>query len=69
MSEVCNKRAILIVTRNVRGTASNVAKQRVELSCTEPEGHPGPHADKQHGESWEDDGRELTTILRHETDE
>ena len=69
VSEKCDKRAILIVTQSVQGTASNVAKQRVELCRTEPAGHEGPHYDRTHDERWQDDGRELTTVLRHESDE
>lgn len=64
----CGKRAVLIVTTAVKGTASNVAKERVELRCTEAEGHDGPHRDAAHGEQWEADQNAVTTLLRHEDD-
>jgi hypothetical protein len=59
----------LIVTIPVKGTASNMAKRRVDLQCSLAEGHSGPHEDADHGEKWQDDGHVRTTILRHETDE
>jgi hypothetical protein len=60
----CPHTASLIVTREVKGTSSSVAKRRVELSCSEPEGHGGPHRDTHHGESWQDRGDVHTHILR-----
>jgi hypothetical protein len=61
----CKHRAILIVTRAVEGTSTNVAKERVELSCSEPSGHTGTHHDKRRDERWEDRGSEVTHLLRH----
>ena len=65
----CPHRATLIVTISVTGTASNVAKKRIDLECRLPKGHAGDHEDGAHGEKWRDDGHKRTTILRHETDE
>jgi hypothetical protein len=62
----CKHRAVLLVTKTFEGTASNVAKERVELSCDEPAGHSGPHHNHGHDERWEDKGPEVTHILRHE---
>ena len=64
----CKHRAILIVTRGVRGTASNIAKRRIDLQCTEPEGHEGPHRDAGRGEQWRDRGDMVTHILRDESE-
>jgi hypothetical protein len=65
----CPYRATLIVTIPVSGTASNMAKRRVDLHCRLAKGHRGMHEDPAHGEKWEDDGHIRTTVLRHETDE
>jgi hypothetical protein len=65
----CKHRALLIVTRDVQGTASHVAKRRIEFGCDEAEGHVGPHRNGEHGESWTDRGDVVTHILRHESDE
>lgn len=62
----CNHRAVLIITRQLEGTASSVAKSRVELACTLPDGHEGQHRDADHGESWDDDGSSLPHLLRHD---
>lgn len=64
----CKHRAILIVTRGVRGTASNIAKRRIDLSCTEADGHDGPHRDQARGEQWLDRGDVVTHILRDENE-
>ena len=57
---------MLIVTRSVSGTATNIAQERRELFCSEPEGHSGPHRDERQREEWEDKGAELTHVLRHD---
>jgi hypothetical protein len=62
----CKHRAQLIVTRSFEGTASSVAKKRIDLVCSEVEGHAGPHHDRERNERWEDRGPELTHVLRHE---
>ena len=65
----CPYRATLIVTIAVSGTASNIAKRRVDLKCRLHKGHRGLHEDPEQGEKWEDDGHVRTTLLRHETEE
>lgn len=69
MSE-CGQRAVLIVTRRIEGTSTNVARRRVELVCGLSAGHPGPHHDGVNDERWEaaPQGRRQT-LLRHEDDD
>jgi hypothetical protein len=62
----CPHRAVLIITREVQHTATNLAKKRIELSCGMAAGHDGPHHDAGAGEKWEDRGEELTHLLRGE---
>lgn len=62
----CGQRAVLVVTREVEGTSTNVASRRVELACTEESGHPGMHRDADHGEAWEDAPGKVPTLLRQE---
>jgi len=62
----CGARAVLIVTATLQGTATNVARRRVELSCGLPEPHPGDHRDDQQGEAWQAPVDEVSMILRHE---
>lgn len=62
----CTHRAVLIITRDVEGTSTNVARERKNLSCGLQKGHSGPHHDRQFQESWEDEGKPLTHILVHE---
>jgi hypothetical protein len=61
----CKHRAVLIVTRAVEGTSTNIAQERVELACSEPAGHAGTHHDKRRDERWDDRGQEVTHLLRH----
>lgn len=61
----CIHRAVLIITRDVEGTSTNVARERKNLSCSLEKGHPGKHHDSQYEESWEDEGKTLTHILVH----
>lgn len=64
----CGQRAILVVTREVAGTSTNVASRRIELSCTEERGHAGVHRDTGADVTWEgEEGDRLATVLRHET--
>lgn len=63
---MCHQRAILVVTRSVQGTATNVARRRVELACGLPDGHEGDHHDPEHDERWQGHSAQLQTILRHE---
>ena len=62
----CKHRAVLIITREVKGTSSNLASGRTELVCGEAEGHEGPHHDAAHDERWTDRGDLVTHILRQE---
>ena len=62
----CKHQAILIVTRTVRGTASNIAKRRIDLHCQEAAGHSGEHYDPHEDRRWQDKGSEVTHILEHE---
>ena len=48
----CDCRAVLIVTRQIEGTATNVARQRFELRCALEAGHDGPHRDSVHEQEW-----------------
>ncbi|MFO7178113.1 MAG: hypothetical protein DIU78_005355 [Pseudomonadota bacterium] len=65
----CNEKAVLIVTRQVPDTATNVARRRIELSCQLTLGHSGPHRDMQHGEEWESTSSPVATLFRHEDEE
>ncbi len=62
----CSHRAVIIITRDVRGTSSNLAASRTELACGKPDGHDGLHEDTAKGESWKDRGDTMTHILRQE---
>ena len=62
----CKHRALIIITRDVTGTASNLAQARIELTCKEAEGHSGPHRDAKRNETWQDRGNERTHIMRAE---
>ena len=64
----CTHTAALIITREVTSTATEVARERFELSCSKPAGHAGPHHDAEHGEDWEDRGEQHTHVIRHETE-
>jgi hypothetical protein len=68
MSE-CGERASLIVTRSVEGTATNIARRRVELRCGLTAGHEGPHRDPAHGEEWAAEPGQRPALLRHEDEE
>jgi len=59
---------MLIVTRDVSGTSSSVAKERANLRCFLPEGHEGPHRDEMADIRWEDQGHRVRLLLCHEKD-
>ena len=61
----CTHRAVLIITRDVEGTSTNVARERKNLSCGLEKDHSGDHRDFQYEESWDDEGKTLTHILVH----
>jgi hypothetical protein len=62
----CKHQAVVIITRDVKGTSSNLAASRTELKCGKPEGHDGLHEDTAAGETWKDRGDLTTHILRAE---
>ena len=62
----CGAKAVLIVTKTVQGTSTNVAQRRIELCCDAPLGHTGAHTDSRQGESWEAEPGKVATVLRHE---
>lgn len=62
----CSHRAIVITTREVHSTSTEIARERIEIHCARSAGHEGPHESE--GFSWEDRGSELTHVLRHEKD-
>lgn len=66
---LCRHRAVVIITREVQGTSTNLALERRNLSCCLEKGHEGSHWDSQFEEGWQDEGTQLTHILRHESDE
>jgi hypothetical protein len=63
---VCDTRAVLLVTRQIEGTSTNVARQRTELHCSLPPGHAGPHRDEQHAQEWEVIKGRPSMVLRNE---
>lgn len=65
----CKHRAMIIYTKTVKGTSSNLASARVELRCGEPEGHAGEHHDRDKDERWQDRGDDLTHIMRDAEEE
>ena len=48
----CDARAVLLVTRQMEGTSTNVARQRIELYCSLAPGHAEPHRDEKHAQEW-----------------
>ncbi|MBN1607120.1 MAG: hypothetical protein JW940_10840 [Polyangiaceae bacterium] len=67
MSE-CGHRAVVVVTRSVEGTSTNVVRERIELRCQLPSGHAGEHRDPVADEIWQGERGRLTTLLRDETE-
>ena len=64
----CDARAVLLVTRQMEGTATNVAKQRIELHCTLSPEHPGPHRDAAHHQEWVVVQGRPSLVLRDESE-
>ena len=64
----CDARAVLLVTRQMEGTATNVARQRIELHCSLPEGHAGPHQDASQHQEWQVVQGRPTLLLRDESE-
>ena len=57
-----------MVTRDVQGTSSSVAKERVVLRCCMAEGHEGPHKAERVGILWEDRGMIVRMLLCDEAE-
>lgn len=64
----CGHHAVLLVTQDVVDTSTSVARERIELRCDLPAGHPGAHRDAARGETWEGEPGKRTTLLRHVTE-
>jgi hypothetical protein len=64
--DVCGHEAVLVITQEVEGTATSVARSRIPLKCDKPIGHEGMHHDSSKGESWDGKPGERATLLRHE---
>jgi len=64
----CDTRAVLLVTRQVEGTSTHVARQRIELWCSLEAGHTGPHRDTEHEQEWEVVSGRQSMVLRDEED-
>lgn len=62
----CGHRAVLIITREIEGTATSVARSRTELICDKPKDHEGEHSDSRNGETWAGGPKDRPTLLRHE---
>ncbi len=61
----CPHQAVLIVTAEIEGTSSSVAKRRLELQCSLEEGHEGEHVDERTDERWQDNGKQRSHVVRH----
>ncbi len=64
----CDARAVLLVTRQMEGTATNVAKQRIELHCTLEPAHGGPHRDAPNHQEWVVVQGRPSLVLRDESE-
>ncbi|MES1177355.1 MAG: hypothetical protein ABUL62_23735 [Myxococcales bacterium] len=64
----CDARAVLLVTRQMEGTATNVAKQRIELHCSLSPEHSGPHRDVTHAQEWVVVRGRPSLVLRDESE-
>jgi hypothetical protein len=64
----CDARAVLLVTRQMEGTATNVARQRIELHCSLPEGHSGAHRDTSQDQEWHVVKGRPTLLLKDESE-
>ncbi|MEO8901367.1 MAG: hypothetical protein ABI488_06640 [Polyangiaceae bacterium] len=64
----CDARAVLLVTRQMEGTATSVAHQRIELLCALPEGHPGAHRDASQNQEWQVVQGRPSLVLRDESE-
>jgi hypothetical protein len=65
----CDARAVLLVTRQMEGTSTNVARQRIELYCSLPLDHEGPHRDETHEQEWRVVKGRVSMVVRDENEE
>jgi hypothetical protein len=64
--EHCAAKALLLVTATVEGTSTSIARERHHLRCSLDVGHPGPHRDEAHEQSWEGALEHCPTLLVHD---
>ena len=64
----CDARAVLLVTKQMEGTATNVARQRIELHCSLTPGHSGPHRDEAQAQEWQVIKDRPSLVLRDESE-
>jgi hypothetical protein len=62
----CGQTAVLIITREIEGTSTSVARTRLELRCSLEAGHGGVHRDETRGEEWEGGAGGFKAVFRHE---
>lgn len=65
----CSAEAMLLITKTVKDTSTNIARERIFLRCALEEGHPGAHEDRERNEHWEAAADKRVTVLRHEDSE
>ena len=64
----CDARAVLLLTKHMEGTATHVARQRIELHCSLTPGHSGPHRDEAHAQEWEVIKGRPSLVLRDDSE-
>jgi hypothetical protein len=62
----CSQEAVLLITKNVSGTATSVARERLVLTCTLPTGHEGSHRDDARNETWDPTSAVRPMLFRQE---
>jgi mannose-6-phosphate isomerase-like protein (cupin superfamily) len=65
----CDARAVLLVTRQIEGTSTNVARQRIELYCSLLPDHAGPHRDEAQRQEWVVVKGRASMVVRDEDEE
>ena len=65
---LCDARAVLLVTRQMEGTSTHVAQQRIELRCSLPAAHRGPHRDESQAQEWDVIKGRPSLVLRDESE-
>jgi hypothetical protein len=64
----CDAKAVLLVTRQLEGTSTNIARERIPLSCSLEPGHSGAHRDEGKGQEWDVKSGRPSLILRDENE-